>query len=316
MKILVVGFYNKGNFGDNLMRQALASAFSSHGVEPTFVDKISSEDLVGVDGVAFGGGSILGDDPVIDERAARALCDRVVPVFYVGVGAETSVSALHNKLLRVARVVAYRERDIADLAFLLPYERQHVDAIRDVLFVPNIEVVPTWADPHWKHASWDRFKDETAQALDSLLDSGLSITFLSLCSNSMMDDTWVANEITSRMKRRQKLVNVEHANKFEDARRVFDFSRVVVTQRYHGIIASEAVGTRYVSIDHHDKLKNATPRRGTHVSYYQVTKDMLLRAVNEALVSGKLEPHVVSHDKYDATFEEIVRCLFADKSVS
>ena len=58
-KILVYGFYFKGNLGDDLFVDAFKALFPAFNF--TFVDQISISDLQDVDAVFIGGGSFLGD---------------------------------------------------------------------------------------------------------------------------------------------------------------------------------------------------------------------------------------------------------------
>lgn len=307
---LVYGWYGRGNAGDELMKHAIAGMLRPRGFELSFVDKIGVPQLLNydkpegyVDAVIFGGGSILYGEPIVTPEAMTLLLEGKVPVFYVGVGVETAIHPKHQALMNVARIVAARERDIPDLAFSLPVP-DHVISHppRGLLVIPNIEVVPTWSDPHWKHLAWERYKDEFAQALDHLIDGGLDVSFLLMCSNPHMEDAWAASELLARLKRRgnQKCVFTAGAGVITLMQR----HEAIVTQRYHGIILAEAAGVPYVSIDHHDKLKNATPNRGIHLPYHGVRKDELIGSIEKSLATT-LSPHQVPRQVYDDLADKI-----------
>ena len=309
---LVYGWYGRGNAGDELMKHAIAGMLRPRGFELSFVDKIGVPQLLNydkvegyVDAVIFGGGSILDGDPNVTPEAMEVLLAGKVPVFYVGVGIETQVHPKHQALMSVARLVAARERDIPDLAFSLP-RPDHTPSHppHGLLVIPNVETVPTWADPHWKHVAWERYKDEFAQALDHLIDGGLEVSFLLMCSNLHMEDAWPASELMARMKRRGTKKHVFKAGGTE-VLVLLQRHAAIVTQRYHGIILAEMAGVPYVSIDHHDKLKHATPSRGLHLPYHGVRKDELIGTIEKSL-DTTLSPHLVPRQVYDDLADKIV----------
>lgn len=308
---LVYGWYGRGNAGDELMKHALVGMLRPRGFELSFVDKIGVPQLLNydepegyVDAVIFGGGSILYGEPAVTPEAMELLLAGKVPVFYVGVGVETEVHPKHQALMDVARIVAARERDIPDLAFSLQWSGHVIShPPRGLLVIPNIEVVPTWQDAHWKHLAWERYKDEFAQALDHLIDAGLDVSFLLMCSNPHMEDAWAASELMARLKRRGKQKRVFMATG-GDVIVLLQRHEAIVTQRYHGIILAEAAGVPYVSIDHHDKLKNATPNRGIHLPYHGVRKDELIGSIEKSLATT-LSPHQVPRQVYDDLADKI-----------
>jgi hypothetical protein len=308
--VLAYGWYGRGNAGDELMKLALQELFRPRNVVLRFTNSIDMKDLKlasggFVDGVIFGGGSILDGAPNVKAPALEALLTRKVPVFYMGVGPETAVDPVHASLLAVARVIAFRDKDIPDLVYSLSQPELH-EPKPSVLIIPNIEVVPTTESPHWMHVAWEHYKNEMAQALDELVDNNVKPEFLLMCKNPRMDDAWPATELLSRMKRRPWEKIMHRAGDDLSTCTLMSRYRVVVTQRYHGIILAEIAGVPYVSLDHHDKLKNATPSRGRHLSYYGVYKAILKSAIEDAFEQGKIPPHVVPHEIYDELADRIV----------
>lgn len=297
------------------MRQALVGMFKPRGVTLSFVGHITEGYLTDVEtgeyvnGVIFGGGSILYGEPAITPEALDVLLSGQIPVFYIGVGAETEVHPIHRKLMAIAQVVAIREQDMPDLVLSLPGVERHPDVTPNgILVVPNVETVPTWKDPHWKHVAWEHFKDEFSQVLDYFVDLKIPTTFLLSCSNSSQEDAWAAGEILSRMARRGNLARNIFRCSLEDASetlKLMQFHQVVVTQRYHGIILSELAGVPYISIDHHDKLKNATPSRGTHISFYGSYKAQMIAAIEDSM-STSIEPHRAPKQVFDDLADRVV----------
>jgi hypothetical protein len=294
--LLVYGWYGRQNVGDELFKPAFQKLFFPHGVELKFVDYIDGDALKGTSGVVFGGGSMLVDDPNVTPGAAELLLKGKPSAYYVGIGTETTVGPLHQKLLASSPVVAYRDQDVPDLAYVL-------DAFEDdkrasgpapekngLLVVPNVEVVPTWADAHWVHVAWEHYKNELAQVLDEVVDAGVPLNFMAMCANERKNDERVAREIVNRMTNRASY-HVYVPGDGATAARLMRAHKAVLTQRYHGIVLAEMSGVSYVSVDHHDKLRLAQPHRGLHCSYHGVQKHVLASLIDQAL-NTTLEPSV------------------------
>jgi hypothetical protein len=308
--VLVYGWYGRANVGDELMKQALQNLFNPSGIGLRFVDSIDAAALAGpgVAGVLFGGGSILYDRPDVSSEALAALASGHIDVFYLGVGGETEIHPDHEKLIDVAKVVAFRELDMPDLVYSLqPDASPLTHQPAGLLFVPNVEVLPAHSDPHWMHVAWEHFKDEVAQALDVCIDRGLQPAFMLMCASEQKEDLWPAAEIMGRMKRRAPALATYRVDNLE-ATRLMRHHRVVVTQRYHGIVLAEMSGVPYVSVNHHNKLKLARPHRGTSLSYYGIQKDALIDAVDTALASV-IEPYVGPRELYDRYVNDVVEAV-------
>lgn len=292
--ILVYGWYNQGNIGDELFKEAFQSLFFNF--DFIFTDRITKASLKDVSAVFIGGGSFLFARLNMEDGAAALLQQK--KLFYIGVGSETEIHSSHLELFKIAKLIAIRNDNSLELiksintnVMVIPdivYSLQSSAAIRQrqkksVLVIPNMAVVPTWNDPHWKHAAWTYFKSEFAQALDLLVDGGHTIKFLAMCQNSKTDDHAAAIEIVNHMKNRGKdyLLHMPSNNLFFITSIIsqFDF---IVTQRFHGIVLSEMIRVPYVSLYHHDKLKHCQPGDGVFLSYYGVTKAELMKGFKTA----------------------------------
>jgi polysaccharide pyruvyl transferase WcaK-like protein len=285
--ILVYGFYFKDNLGDDLFIEAFKSLFPNYNF--IFVDHIKTEFLQNIDAVFIGGGSFLGQPLPIENMSWEILKSK--KIFYIGVGAETDFHQDHLQLMVLAQLIAIRSNVnfdkvkiinsntivIPDLVYSLVSEHSKYKIKKSVLILPNISVVPTWDDAHWKHASWEYFKTEFAQLLDILVKDNHTISFLPLCTNIKLNDEWAAAEIISRMTCRNKNFLLEKRNSLQSITELMSQYDVVITQRYHGIVLAELSKVPYISIYHHDKLKNS---RGYNLSYYGLNKDKLIEQFN------------------------------------
>lgn len=288
MKILVYGWYHSGNIGDNLFCEAFAKLFPSYQFQYTKV--ITKENLVDVDAVFFGGGSLLDGEPKIKPDALQLL--EAKKVFYIGTGTETGLHPIHKSLMSKAKLIATRTVNnadelkqinsnsiwIPDLVYALT-EDKHSIPIKDksIVILPNIELVPKWTDPHWKHVAWEYFKTQFAQFLDVMIEDGYTIDFLSMCSNETMNDNWAATEIINRMRnRKSKYRLLDTKSNFENITGVLSPYSTIISQRFHGVVLSEILDKPYIAIHHHDKIKNCYPGRGNFIPYYEISKHKLV----------------------------------------
>lgn len=292
--ILVYGWYNQGNIGDELFKDAFRAIFPEY--QFIFIEKITKASLEAADAVFIGGGSFLYAPPNMEPGAFDLLKQK--KIFYIGVGTETEIHKLHMELMSGAKLLAVRSDErlefikeinpntvvIPDIVYSLqPSVVSNGCQAKSVLVVPNMAVVPGWQDPQWKHAAWNYFKSEFAQFLDVLSDSGFKIRFLAMCQNKITDDQYAAIEIINHMKNRKTnyLLDISSSN-IQSVTSIISEYGTIVTQRFHGIVLAEMTRTPYISLYHHDKLKHCSPGDGVFLSYYGVSKALLLEGFNNA----------------------------------
>lgn len=307
-KVLIYGYYGKGNLGDDLFRDAFRNLLG--GVEFSFVDHLRATEVAAADAVVIGGGSLLDGPLAIDADARPLLATK--RLLYVGVGGETEIHADHVGLLRGASLVAIRgPAGIDRLRALCPRVLVTPDivyALQDhvpetsragVLFLPNIGLVPGGGDAHWKHAAWDYFKSETAQFIDELIDSGVDVAFTAMSRNDGQHDDFAAVEIMNKMRHRGHRRILAAPLTYAAAIGMFSRFRVVFTQRLHGAILADLARTPAVVVAHHDKL-----HRDGYVSYWGINKASLQNAYRMAGVAAL--PPSDGFDALRTAFEELV----------
>lgn len=319
-KVLVYGWYHQQNIGDDLFIQAFRKIFPE--LSFTFTNRITASDLTDVSSVFFGGGSFVYDDPKMESKTLDLLKQK--NIFYIGIGVEGSVSPVHQDLMKIAKVIAVRSADslqkvseltsngmlIPDIVYSLYEESSATKKQNSVLIIPNIIVVPSHTDPQWKHSSWGYFKSEFCQFLDELVSKGHSLNFLSMCSNNIVNDLGASIEIINQMKvRKYNSILPEQSAHISNLINLFAQYEVIITQRYHGIVLAQLARVPYLSIHHHDKLKNASMQEGGHLSYYGLNKQELFSQFN-CMKDKKLKDFQLSkpnvfeelHDKVLAHF--------------
>lgn len=288
-KILVYGYYDKSNLGDDLFADAFQSLFPDY--QFTFTDHIKPHQL-DVDAVFFGGGSFLTESLKASSEVFEQL--KKMPLFYIGVGSETALDKRHQELISLARLVAVRTQQnfsniqelnansmvIPDLVYALEAKTSVNKIPKSILIIPNVLVVPKWNDPHWKHVAWDYFKSEFIQAIDALVEDQYQIAFLPFCQNAYLNDSYAAAELLSRSNTISPKTLHEKPKDFQSAIDVISKYKMVVTQRFHGNILSEIAGVPTLTIYHHDKLKGV---QGITLPYYGLTKNSLLDNIKGAM---------------------------------
>ena len=321
-KVLVYGWYHQGNIGDDLFIEAFQHLFPNY--EFIFTDTISLSKLTDIDAVFFGGGSFLSGRPQIDEDAMSALLlDK--KIFYLGVGVENVIHPNHKLLMVNAQMVATRSPDqaeilrsfckkvriIPDLVYSLqdkikPALRQS----RSVLIMTNLSVVPDRTDPHWKHASWNYFKSEFTQFLDWLVTNKYHLTFFPMCTGVEIDDRWASSEIVSHMEHRNsKYLHYINPIGIEQITQFVSSHKVLITQRFHGIVLAEMTRTPYIAIHHHDKLKTAQPGEGEFLSYYHSAKQSYIDSFVRAMTMDFVKSMPIESTIFETFVEEVASLI-------
>lgn len=285
--VLVYGWYNQGNIGDELFKEAFSTLFPDYNL--VFTSRIKPALLEDASAVFIGGGSFLYAPLNIAVGALELLKKK--KIFYIGVGLETVIHPEHLELMAQAKLIATRSPDklsfvqtinqnsiaIPDIVYSLKSRIQKKDIIPEsVLVIPNISIVPQHTDPYWKHASWGYFKSEFAQFLDALVQEKKTIKFLAMCQNAKSDDHWASVEIINHMQNRAAGYLLDtNCDNIESITSIISQYEYVITQRFHGIVLSELLRVPYLSICHHDKLKFSSPGTGIFIPYYGLSKELL-----------------------------------------
>jgi len=279
--ILVYGWYNHGNIGDELFKLAFQKLFPEQVF--IFTDILNAELLNSVSTVFFGGGSFLLDPPNISAEDLNLLKSK--KIFYIGVGVEEIIDPIHIDLLKISHFIAIRNSNkldkileinknticIPDLVNYLNPKISNFKRSKSVLILNNTFVVPNYDEPYWKHTAWHYFKSEFAQFLDFLIEEGHSVTFFGMSHN----DLDASVEILNIMKHKESdfISNTD----FECITKIFSQYEVLITQRFHGAILGNMLKIPHLVISHHNKLKNFS----NSLSYYEISKKALIDFFNK-----------------------------------
>lgn len=323
MKILVYGFYNNSNLGDNLFIEAFRHLFPDF--DFIFTETIAEDKLRGIDAVFFGGGSFLLARPLISEESLQEL--RHKKIFYLGVGVEAEIHPVHLDLMRSAKMIATRSPEqikklsffnknvsyVPDLVYSLQDQVVHSEKINNsVLILPNISIIPQVADAHWKHSAWAYFKSEFVQFMDWLIDNGYHPHLFPMCQGQEIDDNWVSAELVSYMEKRNSRYihsSVDRPISIKEITKLVSQYNIVITQRFHGIVLSEMTRTPYLTISHHDKLKFSQPGEGYFLSYYNTSKQLLISLFEKTLKMKFSAALPIESDTFEIFSKEVTSQL-------
>lgn len=315
MKVLVYGWYNHSNVGDQLFQPALEGLFPE--LDLTFTNHISS--LHGYDAVFIGGGSLLDGKPTFTGEALRQL--EAAKIFYLGVGTETDIHPIHQNLMGKAQLIATRTLPtkklaelnpniiyIPDLVYSLYQERVADPNPKSVLILPNFLVTPQNQDPNWKFAAWNYFKSEFSQFLDHLVAEKYQVSFAPLCTDYKINDAWAGIELTNQMARRNNYNISLEDNLPAIIAKIQEYS-VVVSQRYHGNILAQMARRPHITLCHHDKMKTDYFQEGQYLPYYGLTKRMLIDAVVQAEQTKLASPLPLDRGLFDNLRFQVMKKL-------
>lgn len=297
-------FLFKNNCGDLYFMDAFKELFPEFNF--TFLEEVKNEDVDNADAFFLGGGSFLDAKPLISDECLKKIIN--LPIFYIGVGTETHIDPIHIQLMKSAKLIATRskekvvwlQKEINKNSFYCPdivyclqdkaisYKKDKIS--KSLIILPNIAVVPNAYDPMWKHSAWNYFKSEFCQFIDELNEQHYKISYFGMCQNNQLDDYAASAELISFTKKRKYNNQLAaQPNDFKTVCELLSQYEVMITQRFHGIVLAEMLNIPYLSVHHHDKLKNSYPNSGKYLDYYGVGKSKLFDEFYSSLKMKKCD---------------------------
>jgi len=281
IQVLIYGFYNHNNLGDELFKIAFAKLFPQFNFY--FTDYLSLELISKFNIIFFGGGSFLDQNINMEKGLFDLLMNK--QIFYIGIGAETDISEEHYKLLSIADGIWIRnERYLdkiklinkntyycPDIVYYIDEEKTNTKNNKNILFLPNALLIPDYSEPVWKYTAWEYFKSEISQYIDEKIQDGYVVDIYAMCQDNKINDLYAGVEIINKSK--NKNINLIDAKRtYDDVKEFFQQYSYIITQRYHGIVLAKIFGIPHCSIYHHDKLKeNST----NSIPYYAFNKNKI-----------------------------------------
>lgn len=294
-KVLVFGWYGKGNIGDEAFKPAITMLWDQ---EFVFTDVMPPvEELSQYKSLILGGGSFT--DQPIPCKGVYNYRKMPIPLAYIGVGIGDFIHPHHLEFMDQAKIIVTRDSESyhlacdagfstinagADLAVVLGHmsnwfpkaaaEKTHIGvALSD-------SMTPRQRSPIWQYDAHRWFMRECAKSLDDLARH-CPLYFMNFCVNDRETDERPTFELTGKMDR----YNYKFSRMGADTKSVLkniSSSHFLITQRYHGAIFAMMLDVPCILISSHDKMKSLANAAGLMtVPYYGFTDVLLNDAVRE-----------------------------------
>ena len=280
MKILVYGFYDQGNLGDELFKNCFTLLFPEF--ELDFSSTIPSNSESDYNALWIGGGGLLQDEP---HNALLAL-SRKLPVGIIGVDRPAKIHRYWEDIESRALVKLYRFQNCPDLHFCMPsVAKTHARQWRPSTVFMNSHIHPAWKSESWKVAAHNWFRHEFPQCLEELGKKGF-VNFFPMSEGSWSDE-YAACEFFNLVdwKTRERmflLKQTETGLKEAWLNSILMESRTVVSLRLHGAITALRFGIAPLCISASDKISNFCKDVGLpYVNYFGFQKNAFFATMEQ-----------------------------------
>ena len=276
-RVCVIGWYGHGNLGDEAFKESFETLwpyeFSFRDRPPRAGERF--------DALWVGGGSFLDQD-------FFTLRHLDLPLGFIGIGLGSTIHPNNLESLDRAKIVVVRDLrsqlrwGSSLLAPDLVFAREPLAEVpRDrITILLNDFMTPRDSAAEWKTGGYHWFCQEFAKVCDRLVDIA-PLRFLPMQTGAI-DDRRMAAAVIGKMRRRDHVDWRLEPMSERQLRDEIRASRLVVTQRFHGLVFSAIEQTPVVTISAHDKLYGLLAemdRQTTGVDYYGFTD----RRFNDAM---------------------------------
>lgn len=273
-KILVIGWYNHGNVGDEAFKTAFQTLFPQF--DFTFDTRPHDDTNAAFDAVWVGAGSYL------DEHVG-GLAGITIPMGFIGIGMNYQPGDLLLSKMALAKALVVRDSLTMkaltqaglspvlapDLAFANPVlaNNPQPEKVKKAVVLMNDFFMPKMGGESWQTAAWGWFQHEFSRALQGLIDDGYTVSFVPMCQGGI-DDRRPAGAVIGYLPTEYQAKtewvhspgpNVPPEQVVHNAIAEAD---LVVTQRYHGMVFAAQMGKPFIAISGHDKVKGLAADMG------------------------------------------------------
>lgn len=277
--ILIYGYYNKNNFGDDWFARTFQKLFSGCNIK--FTDN-KLELLKSWDYIIIGGGNI------IHAKLGEILLETKSPyeVWSVSLHDPSELQYISNArriILRDKKSFSFAHgtnvHHLPDINFYPAGIVQFSDQVYSVGFIPNSNIIPNYTSTMPKNQEYFRFVFECARYLD---ECSKNFTFIPFQKTNIQNDARVAHAIVSHSvhKKGNILDNLifENVPSFES----------YITMRYHGAFLGILSEKPVLCVDFHSKMTSLIEDvKLPSINYYEFSKRSLEIGLEKALSEDK-----------------------------
>ena len=318
MKIALLGFYNKSNFGDDLMAEILPGVLARPGVDSCqpFGDTNGRFALNGVsdptylqhDLIVIGGGGIVTNEFwCFAHDRLEAMKNSKKPIAFVNVNVTNYLREnmdFAHKLRDLQAKWWVRDLESVEILNAIGIESQMVP---DVSLRPGVISTGDSGDARPKqvlvflnsyifnqmfnHSNVFNYLKSNesirliSQHIDWLMNFGWKVTFCAAHTAKEVDDR-IPSAIAFALSKNKQLCNwVSEPLEWRQMVQMIAESGLVVSMRYHSSLVALAAGTPLVDITHHPKnarLMLAAGVQQASVDYQTMTRPALIKATQAA----------------------------------
>lgn len=269
VKALCLGWYGKGNCGDESYKTSIVKLFPNLDID--FTEKIDKNKINEYDAIILGGGNIL-EKPFLDELKKAEGMD--IYAFSVGISDNIKIEDINiikHIYIRDINSKKYLE-DIGydrltlcpDAAFCLEPEPSRGEELvknffkgRDlyenkVSIVINSYLIGNRSELSRDFTNFQKFAIDLSSIID---ETNASFIFLPFSTNDPKDDRVSNGWVASKCKywKKNKVIYDELNNK--DILDIISYTNTSINTRLHASIFSLLSGKPFIDITHHDKNK-------------------------------------------------------------
>jgi polysaccharide pyruvyl transferase WcaK-like protein len=269
----VLGWYNKNNWGDEAFKFGLHSLFPIHTLK--FSDNYN--DLKDSDAILIGGGSVF-------PNIIKSKID--IPYALIGIDIPKNLNKkdmefLDNAKFILARSGYYKNSTICpDIVHSLSIKTIAKPKKHILIFLNSFQSSKQ-NSPDWHIRGFDWFNCEFSQAIDEIIqNTDLNIVFAPLCINKHEDDRRASAPVVDRIIHKDRIEwRTEPYKNFWDIILDIEQADIVISSRLHGLVFSSLVGTPFIGLNVHDKIRFFCERsKSPWIKYYGFLKGDLFDA--------------------------------------
>lgn len=307
MKIALIGFYGKNNFGDCLMEKHLRSILSKDNNEvvvysdcdvPNVINAEKDNSYLQADLIVIGGGGIVVPEfCVLYKTRIQSLIDCKKPICFLNVNVTTVVLEnieFGNKIKQLNATWYVRDYESVEILKKLDIQSNFLP---DVSFAPDI--IST--NKHRKKNlliflngyAWANIltgpTDKVLLAQKNIIEIGKYLDWMTLwdwniklvpCqTEGMFDDRIVHCFLYSVLNNKNKCTLILDRLTPEEIIQMIETSSFVLSARYHPSVLAVASGTPLLDITHHDKNKKfleTVNMQANSLDFYLFHKELLI----------------------------------------
>lgn len=269
--ILIYGWYNQGNYGDEWFKHTFQTLFSGLNLLFTFdLNKVAQQQYKYM---------IIGGGNIVNKNLAEVLKNVKIPYEFwsISLSNENERELLikpEKVIVRDTKSYKYLKDNfntflLPDINFLTPPFENTSKNENGIVIIPNSNVVPNNKTELPKFLEYHRFCTELSRYID---ETKQELKFVSLQSTDAYDDNYIyyATKSYSLNKKFTCSKNEEEFKNF-----ILN-SKYMISMRYHGLVLGILYNKPTMCIGFHSKLKTFCEDFDLpYINYYEFSKNRI-----------------------------------------